>query len=118
MHPNSIHNSACTVLDESGELVSDPGCMSSAILPTPTPTIDFKDPDSSSDGLVAGVATAVGALVVVIIVVVVVVTTIAYMMMRKRRLLQQKNLEEPDFLKRYFIILCWHVFLIVIQHLP
>ena len=64
------------------------------------------------------VATAVGALVVVIIVVVVVVATIAYMMMRKRRLLQQKNLEEPDFLKRYFIILCWHVFLIVIQHLP
>ena len=63
---NSIHNSACTVLDESGELVSDPGCMSSAILPTPTPTIDSKDPDSSSDGLVTGVATSVGALVVVI----------------------------------------------------
>ena len=58
------YNSACTVLDESGELVSDPGCMSSAILPTPTPT---KDPDSSSDGLIAGVATAVGAMVMVII---------------------------------------------------
>ena len=115
MHPNSIHNSACTVLDESGELVSDPGCMSSAILPTPTPTIDSKDPDSSSDGLVTGVATAVGALVMVIIVVVVVVATIAYMMMRKRRLLQQKIFEEPDFLKRYFIILYWHVYLIVIQ---
>ena len=54
------------MLDESGELVSDPGCMSSAILPTPTPTIDSKDPDSSSDGLVAGVGTVVGALVMMI----------------------------------------------------
>ena len=92
--------SACTVLDESGELVSDPGCMNSAILPTPTPTptIDFKDPESSSDGVVAGVATAVGALFVVIIVVV------AYMMTRKRRLLQQKIFEEPS--PRYFKILC------------
>ena len=62
----NLYNLACTVLDESGELVSDPGCMSSAILPTPTPTIDSKDPDSSSDGLVAGVATAVGALVMMI----------------------------------------------------
>ena len=60
---HSIHNS---VLDDSGELVSDPGCMSSAILPTPTPAIDSKDPDSSSDGLVAGVATVVGALVMMI----------------------------------------------------
>ena len=80
--------SACTVLDESGELVSDPGCMSSAIIPTPTPTptIDSKDPDSSSDGLVAGVATAVGTLVVVIIVVVVVVVivAVAYMMTRTK----------------------------------
>ena len=41
-------------------------CMSSAILPTPTPIIDSKDPDCSSDGLVAGVATAVGALVMMI----------------------------------------------------
>ena len=94
---NSIHNSACTVLDESGELVSVPGCMSSAILPTPTPTIDFKDPESSSDGVVAGVATAVGALFMVIIVVV------AYIMARKRRLLQQKIFEEPSprYLKSY-----------------
>ena len=117
MHPNSIHNSACTVLNESGELVSDPGCMSSAILPTPTPTIDSKDPDSSSDGLDAGVATAVGALVVVIIVVVVVVAVVVCMMTRKRKLLQQRVFEEPDFLRRYLFILCWHVFLIVIQHL-
>ena len=121
MHSHSIHNSACTVLDESGELVSDPGCMSSAILPTPTPTIDSKDPDSSSDGLVAGVATAVGALVVVIIVVLIVIATIACMMMRKRRLLQKKSFEEPDFLRRcfiiiffYYICLYWHVFLRVI----
>ena len=92
--------SACTVLDESGELVSDPGCMNSAILPTPTPTIDSKD--SSSDGLVIGVATAVGALVVVIIVVVIVIVAVAYMMTRKRKLLQQKTFEEPDFLGRYF----------------
>ena len=40
--------------------------MSSAILPTPTPTIDSKDPDSSSDGPVAGVATVVGALIMMI----------------------------------------------------
>ena len=94
--------SACTVLDESGELVSDPECMSSAILPTPTPTIDSKDPDSSSDGLVTGVATAVGALVMVIIVVVVVVATVVYMT-RKRKLLQQRVFEEPDFLGRYLL---------------
>ena len=62
----NLYNSACTVLDESGELVLDPVCMSSAILPTPTPIIDSKDPDCSSDGLVASVATAVGALVMMI----------------------------------------------------
>ena len=78
------------MLDESGELVSDPGCMSSAILPTPTPTIDSKDPDSTSDGLVTGVATAVGTLVVVIIVVVIVVAAVVYIMTRKRKLLQQR----------------------------
>ena len=85
------------MLDESGELVSDPGCMNS-----PTPTIDSKDLDSSSDGVVAGVSMAVGALVVVIIVVVVVLAAVAYMITRKRKLLQQKTFEEPDFLTRYF----------------
>ena len=91
------------MLDESGKLVSDPGCMSSAILPTPTPTIDSKDPDSSSDGLVTGVATAVGALVMVIIVVVIVVAAVVYIMTRKRKLLQQRVFEEPDFLGRYLL---------------
>ena len=94
------------MLDESGELVSVPGCMSLAILPTPTPTIDSKDPDSHSDGLVAGVATEVGALVMVIIVVVIVVAAVVYIMMRKHKLLQQKTFEEPDFLGRYLSILC------------
>ena len=79
--------------------------MSSAILPTPTPTIDSKDPDSSSDGLVAGVATAVGALVMVIIVVVIVVAAVVYIMTRKRKVLQQRDFEEPDFLGRYLLLL-------------
>ena len=76
-------------------------------------TIDSTDPDSSSDGLVTGVATAVGALVVVIIVVVVVVVTVAYMMIRKRKPFQQKMFEEPNFFIRYlkFLFLCWHEFL-------
>ena len=76
------------MLDESGELVSDPGCT-----------------DSSSDGLVAGVATAVGALVVVIIVVVIVVAAVVYIMMRKCKHLQQRDFEEPDFLGRYLLFL-------------
>ena len=84
--------------------------MNSAILPTPTPTIDSKDPDSSSDGLVAGVATAVGALVMVIIVVVIVLAAVAYMMTRKRKLLQQKTFEEPDFLTRYMYFILFYVF--------
>ena len=91
------------MLDDSGELVSDPECMSSAILPTPTPSIDSEDPNSSSDGLVTGVATAVGALVVVIIVVVVLVTAVAYMM-RKRKFLQEKQIiEEADSRRRYVL---------------
>ena len=76
------------MLDESGEIVSDPGCT-----------------DSSSDGLVAGVATAVGALVVVIIVVVIVVAAVVYIMMRKCKHLQQRDFEEPDFLGRYLLFL-------------
>ena len=75
------------MLDESGEIVSDPGCT-----------------DSSSDGLVAGVATAVGALVMVIIVVVIVVAAVAYIMMRKCKHLQRNIFEEPDFLGRYVFI--------------
>ena len=85
------------MLDDSGELVSDPGCNNPANLPTPTPSFD-----SSSDGLVTGVATAVGALVVVIIVVVVLVMAVAYM--RKRKFLQEKQIfEGADSLRRYVL---------------
>ena len=87
------------MLDDSGELVSDPKCNNPANLPTPTPSFD-----SSSDGLVTRVATAVGALVVVIIVVVVLVMAIAYMMMRKRKFLQEKQIfEGADSLRRYVL---------------
>ena len=87
------------MLDDSGELVSDPRCNNSAIIPIPTPSFD-----SSSDGLVTGVATGVGALVVVIIVVVVLVMAVAYMMMRKRKFLQEKQIiEEADSLRRYVL---------------
>ena len=74
------------MLDNSGELVSDHGCMSSA--------------NSNSDGLVTGVATA---LVVVIVVVVVLVTAVAYMM-KKRKFLQEKQIiEEADSRRRYVL---------------
>ena len=77
------------MLDNSGDLVSDPGCMSSA--------------NSNSDGLVTGVATAIGALVVVIVVVVVLVTAVVYMM-RKRKFLQEKQIiEEADSRRRYVL---------------
>ena len=86
------------MLDDSGELVSDPKCNNSANLPIPTPNFD-----SSSDGLVTGVATAV-ALVVVIIVVVVLVMAVTYMIMRKCKILQGKPIfEEADSLRRYVL---------------
>ena len=93
--------------------MSDPECMSSAILPTPTPSIDSEYPNSSSDGLVTGVATTVGALVVVIIVVVVLVTAVVYMM-RKRKFLQEKQIiEEADSRRRYVLyIFGMHVFIL------
>ena len=87
------------MLDDSGELVSDPRCNNSANLLIPTPSFD-----SSSDGLVTGVATAVGALVMVIIVVVVLVMAVTYMIMRKRKILQGKQIiEEADSLRRYVL---------------